>query len=156
MSRLCIATALILTTMGPMSAYAQTKPTLQIIIEEIGEPAEKCGVNKQTLRAPAVLTLRNNGISVSDAGTEPHLYIQAIMLAVNNMCTWSLSIQIRDYESATMRGRFKKNRAELSGLEAILMCSETSLGVSTKNGVVKQLSDFVEQSLKLCLSKVDY
>jgi hypothetical protein len=153
MSRLCIATALILTTMGPMSAYAQTQPTLSILIEDMDADARKCGVDMQTLRAPAVLTLRNNRIRVSDTRTYPFLYINAVFLPVNNgaSCVNSISVSIEDVDKAIVRNGFKADKPE-----SAILCSARGAGISQLHNTTKQVFELVERYVKRCLANVDY
>lgn len=132
---------------------AQTRATISIVVEDLDDDARKCGVDIQTVRSPAILTLRNNRIAVRDGNTYPYLYINANLLPINNgsSCIFNLEVSIRDVEAAIFRNGFKRN-----GGEAIVLCSKAYLGISPRYNVSKHLSDRIEENLKRCLADVDY
>ena len=153
MSRLCIATALILTTMGPMSAYAQTKPALNIQIVDLDTDAQKCNISEQTLRASAALTLRNNRILDSKEMTFPFLFINPNLLFLPNGggCVYNIQIEVRDIDTAQMRNGFKSTDGD-----RVVLCSGAMLGIVPPSNASKKLSDSLEQLLKACLYKLAY
>jgi len=153
MRKLLTLVSLIILATAPSTVHAQTKIKLSISVEGLDEDARQCGVTEQTIRAPAVLTLRNNRIDVLNDRTSPFLSIKPniMALASGNHCVYSLEVAIRDEEPPKMRGGFKTRRAN-----SVFLCKQDSLWIVPKSDVPNKLSDSVDQLLKLCLSNIDY
>jgi len=134
-------------------AQAQAKLKLYVSVEGIDQDARECGVTEQTLRSPAVSTLRNNRIDIVNDRTLPYLSVKpnVMALASGNHCVYSLEIAIRDEDAPKVRSGFKTKRAS-----SVFLCKQDSLWIVPKLDVPKKLSESVEQLLKLCLSNIDY
>ena len=153
MRKLLTLVSLIILATAPSAVHAQTKLKLSISVEGMDEDARQCGVTEQTVRAPALLTLRNNRSDVLNDRTSPYLSIKPniMALASGNHCVYSLEVAIRDEEPPKMRGGFKTRRAN-----SVFLCKQDSLWIVPKSDVPNKLSDSVDQLLKLCLSNIDY
>jgi len=153
MRNLPILVSLVMLAVAPCAVHAQTKLKLSISVEGLDEDARQCGVSEQTVRAPAVLTLRNNRIDVLNDRTSPYLSIKPniMALASGNHCVYALEVAIRDEEPPKARGGFKTKRAS-----SIFLCKQDSLWIVPKADVPSKLADSVDQLLKLCLSNIDY
>jgi len=134
-------------------AQAQAKLKLYVSVEGVDQDARECGVTEQTLRSPAVATLRNNRIDIVNDRTLPYLSVKpnVMALASGNHCVYSLEIAIRDEDAPKVRSGFKTKRAS-----SVFLCKQDSLWIVPKLDVPKKLSESVEQLLKLCLSNIDY
>ena len=145
--------SLIMLAMAPSGVHAQTKLKLHIAVEGLDEDARQCGVSEQTVRAPAVATLRSNRIDVLNDRTSPYLSIKPniMALASGNHCVYSLEVAIREEEPPKLRGGFKTKRAS-----SVFLCKQDSLWIVPKGDVSNKLADSVDQLLKLCLSNIDY
>jgi len=134
-------------------APAQAKLKLYVSVEGLDPDARECGVTEQTLRSPAVSTLRNNRIDIVNDRTLPYLSVKpnVMALASGNHCVYSLEIAIRDEDAPKVRSGFKTKRAS-----SVFLCKQDSLWIVPKLDVPKKLSESVEQLLKLCLSNIDY
>jgi hypothetical protein len=134
-------------------AQAQAKLKLYVSVEGVDPDARECGVTEQTLRSPAVSTLRNNRIDIVNDRTLPYLSVKpnVMALASGNHCVYSLEIAIRDEDAPKVRSGFKTKRAS-----SVFLCKQDSLWIVPKLDVPKKLSESVEQLLKLCLSNIDY
>ena len=131
----------------------QAKLKLYVSVEGLDPDARECGVTEQTLRSPAVSTLRNNRIDIVNDRTLPYLSVKpnVMALASGNHCVYSLEIAIRDEDAPKVRSGFKTKRAS-----SVFLCKQDSLWIVPKLDVPKKLSESVEQLLKLCLSNIDY
>jgi hypothetical protein len=134
-------------------APAQAKLKLYVSVEGLDPDARECGVTEQTLRSPAVSTLRNNRIDIVNDRTLPYLSVKpnVMALASGNHCVYSLEIAIRDEDAPKVRSGFKTKRAS-----SVFLCKQESLWIVPKLDVPKKLSESVEQLLKLCLNNIDY
>ena len=134
-------------------AQAPAKLKLYVSVEGVDQDARECGVTEQTLRSPAVATLRNNRIDIVNDRTLPYLSVKpnVMALASGNHCVYSLEIAIRDEDAPKVRSGFKTKRAS-----SVFLCKQDSLWIVPKLDVPKKLSESVEQLLKLCLSNIDY
>jgi hypothetical protein len=134
-------------------AQAPAKLKLYVSVEGVDQDARECGVTEQTLRSPAVSTLRNNRIDIVNDRTLPYLSVKpnVMALASGNHCVYSLEIAIRDEDAPKVRSGFKTKRAS-----SVFLCKQDSLWIVPKLDVPKKLSESVEQLLKLCLSNIDY
>lgn len=141
------------------TAMAQGKPSLHIMIEELPKDAKACGLYKDTLRTPAVLTLRKNGVEVDDADTsvlqgKPYLYVSANIMFLEqvNSCTYNVKVSVNVFGVPIQRGAFRSEK-----YEDILLCNESRLGVAGIDRVpAKYLSSAVEISVNNCLAKLRY
>ena len=137
----------------PAQAQTQAKLKLYVAVEGVDQDARECGVTEQTLRSPAVSTLRNNRIDIVNERTLPYLSVKpnVMALASGNHCVYNLEIAIRDEDAPKVRSGFKTKRAS-----SVFLCKQDSLWIVPKLDVPKKLSESVEQLLKLCLSNIDY
>lgn len=134
-------------------APTQAKLKLYVSVEGLDSDARECGVTEQTLRSPAVTTLRNNRIDIVNDRTLPYLSVKpnVMALASGNHCVYSLEVAIRDEDAPKVRSGFKTKRAS-----SVFLCKQDSLWIVPKLDVPKKLSESVEQLLKLCLNNIDY
>ena len=134
-------------------AQAPAKLKLYVSVEGVDQDARECGVTEQTLRSPAVATLRNNRIDIVNDRTLPYLSVKpnVMALASGNHCVYSLEVAIRDEDAPKVRSGFKTRRAS-----SVFLCKQDSLWIVPKLDVPKKLSESVEQLLKLCLGNLDY
>ncbi|NDA48654.1 MAG: hypothetical protein EBY21_15550, partial [Alphaproteobacteria bacterium] len=107
-------------------AQAQAKLKLYVSVEGIDQDARECGVTEQTLRSPAVSTLRNNRIDIVNDRTLPYLSVKpnVMALASGNHCVYSLEIAIRDEDAPKVRSGFKTKRAS-----SVFLCKQDSLWI---------------------------
>jgi len=63
-------------------AKAQERPTLGLVVEQVGKDADDCNVNRSSVESIAALTLRNNGIQVAGQ-KHPYLWVQASVVRVD-------------------------------------------------------------------------
>jgi len=70
----------------------QAKLKLYVSVEGVDQDARECGVTEQSLRSPAVSTLRNNRIDIVNDRTLPYLSVKpnVMALASGNHCVYSL------------------------------------------------------------------
>src|SRR5712691_10794799 len=68
-----------------VSAGAQQKPSVQIVVEQLGQDATVCGIDRSSIESITALTLRNNGIQGGASRSNPYLYIQATVGATRNL-----------------------------------------------------------------------
>ena len=153
MKKLRIVMSLIMLTTASSAVHAQAKLKLHIAVEGLDEDARQCGVTEQIVRAPVVITLRNNRIEVLTDRSLPYLSVKpnVMALASGNHCVYSLEVGIRDEEPPKVRSGFKTKR-----MSSVFLCKQDSLWIVPKSDVPKKLAESVEQLLKLCLSNIDY
>ena len=82
MKKLRILMSLIMLTTASSAVNAQAKLKLHIAVEGLDEDARQCGVTEQIVRAPAVLTLRNNRIEVLTDRSLPYLSVKPNVMAL--------------------------------------------------------------------------
>jgi hypothetical protein len=144
--------ALTLVAMSSTSLFAQSRPSLEIIIEALDADAARCNITEPLIRTSATLTLRNNRISVSK-GTGPFLYIYVISLYLPKFdsCTFSASTSIRTSQFARERNGLKTNN-----FENVLLCHKTGIAVGPRTGIPKQVSEMVADYVSACLVDIEY
>ncbi len=141
-----------LVAMSSTSLFAQTRPSLQILVENLSSDDARCGITESIIRTSATLTLRNNRISVSKQ-TYPYLYINVISLYLPNIdsCAFSGSASIRTPQPAQERNGLKSNSSE-----RVLLCNQAGMGVGPRTGIPKQVSEMVAGHVSACLVDIDY
>ena len=133
-------------------AEAQKKPSLQILVEDLdAEASRKCGVTKDSLRAPAVLILRQNRIDVASRSTAPYLYINLNILSVEASCVYNLEVAIHTSQDPKDRNGFRANE-----YEGVVLCSSGSAGIVPASDAPKKITERIELRLKDCLAEVSY
>jgi hypothetical protein len=152
MRLLSLFAASTLMAMSSTSLFAQSRPSLEIIIEALDADAARCGITESLIRTSATLTLRNNRISVSKQ-TYPYLYINVISLYLSNIdsCTFSASTSIRTPQPAQERNGLKSNSSE-----RVLLCNQAGIGVGPRIGIPKQVSEMIAGHVSACLVDIDY
>ena len=133
-------------------AEAQKKPSLNILIENFtDDDAQKCGITKDSLRAPAVLILRQNGIDVASTSTDPYLYLNLTILSSGASCIYGLGASIRTSQNGQNRNGFRAN-----SFENIELCNVGTTGIVPARDALKTITESVELGLKKCLADVSY
>ena len=133
-------------------AEAQKKPSLNILIESFtDDDAQKCRITEDSLRAPAVLILRQNGIDVASTSTNPYLYLNLSILSTGASCIYALNVTIHFSQKSEVRNGFRANSYEFIGL-----CDEGSTGIVPARDALKRITEKVELKLKNCLADVSY
>jgi len=134
-------------------AEAQKKPSLNILMEDLDgyDDAQKCGITNDSLRAPAVLILRQNGIDVASTSTNPYLYLNLTMLSTGASCIYSLNVTIHTSQKGEVRNGFRANSYEF-----ISLCDQGSTGIVPARDALKRITETVELKLKNCLADVSY
>lgn len=134
-------------------AEAQKKPSLFIAAEGLDgdDDAQKCGITKDSLRAPAVLILRQNGIDVASTSTNPYLYLNLNMLSTGASCIYALNVAIHYSLNIEVRNGFRASSYEYSQL-----CREGSTGIVPARDALKKITETVELELISCLADVFY
>ena len=115
------------------------------------EASRKCGVTKDSLRAPAVLILRQNRIDVASRSTAPYLYINLNILSSGASCVYHLDVSIKTSQTPKDRNGFRANE-----YEGIVLCSSDGVGIVPASGAPKTITEEIELNLKRCLAKVSY
>lgn len=139
-------------------AAAQKKPSLQILVEDLDvEASRKCGVTKDSLRAPAVLILRQNRIDVASgridvpSGAGPWLYIHPTIIISGASCIHSLRVAILTGQEPKDRNGFRAN-----SFESVALCSSGGAGINPASATPKKMTELIELYLKECLAEVSY
>lgn len=132
---------------------AQSRPTLEILIEKLSDEAAQCGVIESTLRTPAALTLRNNRLSVSNERTDPYLHLVVTVLYMPNInsCAFSSRVSIRSAQSARVRNYLRSNK-----FEDVILCNNSVIFFGARNNVPKELAETVATQVADCLADIDY
>ncbi len=147
--------ALMIIAFDPLTAHAQTKPKLHIMIEEPSDIDLKCGIRKEPIKASATLVLRRNGIDISNETTYPFIYIFFTSLPSSLpsdgvWCSFFLNIDIRAADVGTKRNGFFIKK------EFAVLCAHNFISRVPKLDMNKYLSDQTEDLLKKCLAEIDY
>ena len=139
-----------------VSPGAQQRPTLQIVVDNLSQDAAPCGIDKSSLESIASLTLRNNGVQGTASETNPILYIQPSIQtemyggrAIG--CSAALLVQIL-FIGPAPTSKFKAKRSVVF----YELCKSGEYAAGPIASFSKQISDALEQEIKLCLGKLDY
>lgn len=109
--RILVATALCCTWLGTLPALAEPSPAqllrglpvVDIVIEDPGAAALRCGVQRQhlesALRGALLATPVREG-----AGVAPYLYLRGLFLSSRNECLYALSLELRSAVSVEDTG----------------------------------------------------
>jgi hypothetical protein len=145
-----IASAGILCAGTGSTTLAQSNPKLSIVIDGVDADAKACGIFEDTLRSPAALTLRQNGVS-ADKLTNPYLYINIIVLAPReNRCNFSLSVQVLAISTETSVGAFKTVKQYAN----LVLCEKAGVVTVNKVEAGRRAVQNVEDMTKLCLGSL--
>ena len=131
-------------------SLAQNKK-MEILLENSNDSI-KCGIQNQTLQTPAILTLRNNRIDYTTNNTDPYLYINSQALKINSeYCTYNLTVQIRKEQIPIAYNGFKSIL-----FESVILCNSSIIGGVYIKDITKNVSESVEDAIKICLTKIEY
>jgi hypothetical protein len=138
-------------------ACSQTKPTLQVLVEDLPPDAQICGVNESSVKSISALTLRNNGIQAAASSTNPYLYVNITATRVVQGdrvlgCAVYYDVSVRGSVPNTLRD-FKARESTFS---AILICRSSRLVVESVSTVASSVTRRIEEEIKLCLGKLEY
>ena len=134
---------------------ADVKPALYILVETLPADAGKCGITEEVLRAPAINTLRRNGIeSGTESGTFPNPYLYLNLNILNfgsSLCVYNLNASIQTSQQSIARGQFSARERE--GVE---LCSQSIIVSRVPLNAARSVSESVEQLVGLCIAKLKY
>ncbi|MBI4969692.1 MAG: hypothetical protein HZC25_16355 [Rhodospirillales bacterium] len=133
-------------------AFAQTRPTLSLLIEEGNEGWRQCGVTEKTFSNPAAAALRRQGIEVVE-NAMPFLYIQGTILRddTGKNCIYELNVSVIHFKSPERIGRFLAK-----GNDTVMLCSQGDLGFVEAAGVARELAEKVGSQIRRCLAELSY
>jgi hypothetical protein len=141
-----------LAIIAPATAQAANgRPELDVVIETLDVHATKCGITRDNLYAPAVNTLRRNGIDVS-SDSQAVLYINANILNFEGRgCVYNLDIQIYSVSLPILRYGFKARR-----FETVELCNKGMIVSGSVSGVSTSIFTDTEQLIGKCLADLIY
>src|SRR6058998_2706780 len=94
------AILLVFALLWNVSAEAQQKLRLGILVEETDQDAARCGITKSNIESIAALTLRNNGVVVATDLTNPYLYLLVTVLpTAARGCAFHFSASVRGHST---------------------------------------------------------
>jgi hypothetical protein len=146
------------TLIWSVSAGAQQRPNVEIVVEELNRWAAVCGIDKSSIKSIAALTLRNNGINGGASNSDPYLYIRTMVHAIHTLsnnvtaCVVYAEVHLRSFAPAPAT-RFK-----VRGQKAVstILCESGGIDSGPISSISRQLNDSLEQYVKLCLGQLDY
>lgn len=138
-----------------ISASAQTKPKMDILVESLNNDATQCNIYKSDFITSAILIMRNNGIIYEKDNTflAPFLYISPNILHLKseNRCLYGLNIQIQVLGMPMNRFGFSTRT-----MEDIVICRKSMSGISNQINASTSIINEFERMFKQCLSQIDY
>ena len=140
----------------PLQANAQSKPQLNVVIEELDSEARECGISADSLRSIANLTLRNNGIQATDLTSVNLLYVNfnVMYLASIKYCAFAAKVRVEGYatEDFTMR----KLNGFASRKRTTNLCDKSGVAIYRQDNASTASLTMVESYIKLCLGELTY
>jgi hypothetical protein len=139
------------------SAFAQGKPSLQVVVENPGRYARICGIQEASLESIATLTLRNNGIQVPSSSTNPFLHLSVNLQTVETGaetlgCAANVHVTVRYIAPGKpLYGGFKSRHGS-----TIELCEHGTLITASPSDIWRMVSRSVEEQVKLCLGSLEY
>jgi hypothetical protein len=151
-----IVCALALVSMASAAAAA-APPTLNIAVDGADDSAARCGLDPSSIESQIALTLRANGIRVSEKLTNPHLYVNLnFSVLPGDICSGSIAVAVEGYSdddlSGAALGEFQSRKDRVTQL-----CSAGGSVAHTLNAEAGRdfLAD-LEALIKTCIGKLDY
>jgi hypothetical protein len=139
-------------------ALAKKPIEIWLGIEDLNENAKSCGLISSTIKSIGALTLRNNGITAVEHSPDLLMMYVAVNVAVTpdrSYCIANIHASMVDFEnnpSLVKRGSFSSQ-----GEAALIqLCESSTLTTSIPGQFSKNVSDTVEQQIKLCLDQLKY
>jgi hypothetical protein len=134
--------------------------TLGVVIEDPGEHAARCGVNKQELLDLAKLTLRNNRVQPVDRA-KAFLWVQPIVInalpnARNEFCAGNLRVSVEALGKVIDGSEFKNPEFGKDGIGTISLCQVSKVVIGPISQFAPGMSMYEENLIKQCLGSLDY
>ena len=134
-------------------ARAQTRPSLEVVIEDTDDNARKCGISDKSMLDAVSTALRENRVSiVADSNPFYVLNLNIIHPDLNKNCTYSVNVKIIYAKRGGQYGNFKTK----SGDEIITLCIKDQMGFSLVPDTSRIVSGFIRDMTKACLSELTY
>lgn len=147
-----------------VSAEAQQKPRIQILVEEleqgpVTQASARCGITRSSLESIAALTLRNNGVLVTTDKTDKrnaYLYVSVLTLKpTTRSCVFATEVAVQGFSASDVAqqpiGGFKARR-----LSRTVLCDEHRIDMAPESEAGASLLRNVETMIKLCLGALEY
>jgi hypothetical protein len=142
----------------PFVSHAEdaAKKPLYVLIEDLDPDAQRCGIQKSSLESIAALTLRTYGLKAAGAATNPYLYVNTIVFPLQQgsgvlSCAAALRVSVE-----AVAGQMSMNGFKARSTVSTPLCGKTGLYVGSVYNFSGQLSNGLEQQLKICLGDVEY
>ena len=159
-----VSLLLALALLWNMPAEAQTKPRVQIVIEELEQgstpqSAARCGITKSSLESTAALTLRNNGILTSTEDPKVNsaiLYVSVMtMQPTERTCLFATEVAVQGFSASDIArqaiGGFKPRRRSHT-----VLCQEHRIDLATVALSGAMVLKHIDGMIKLCLGNLEY
>lgn len=140
----------------PLAAPAQQQPILRLVVEDPGGEASRCGITRSSISSIAAPALNKNGVKVTTALAEAHLYVQVIasLIPGAGSCVFSNFVSVRASQPLPPGGigGFKikaDNFADLS------LCEKSSLTITSLKESATRFALILENDIKICLVELE-
>jgi hypothetical protein len=137
--------------------WAQAKPGLNILVEDLNANAIKCGINQSSIESIAALTLRNNGIRVTnnESGV-PYLGLVATVLSLpTSGCAVSYSVNIFGFIPMPAGGIGGLKASHMPFTVRAQLCHRGAVLIM-RSGDSSYFLEGVERLVKSCLDSLTY
>ena len=138
---------------GMSPAFASAAPTVEVIVDDLGADAKRCGLDRASLESTASLVLTNKGLQVSTDKQDVHLYVQVMSILVSVGCVASLNVSILSnlFPMKSVNG-FTRRKSGIVGE----LCGRGVLVTRPVRDMKETLLKRVEEMTLACLGDLEY
>ena len=156
----CLFLLVLLTWCG--HAGAQKIPSLHVVVEELSNAAEACGINGASIESAVARTLRRNGIQVLANLASPYsyLYVSARMDLVPVAGDFPLScivethVEVVDVSPTRAPVGGFKGPSSKRGTTEVILCSSIATSRGSPPNLETTFNRELEQRIMLCLNSL--
>jgi len=128
---------------------------LNVIVENLDENAQRCGLSSDALTSRARLALRAGRVDAASSAIG-YLYIRVTTQFGSSGCTADVSVAIKEPAMLASDAEFRSADGTRGGFIMAEVCKEGNLLSGPRSTFSKQIEDEVEQEAKNCLGSLDY
>ena len=128
---------------------------LNVVVENLDENAQRCGLSSDALASRARLALRAGRVDAASSAIG-YLYIRVTTQFGSSGCTADVSVAVKQPAMLASNAEFRSADGTRGGFIWAEVCKEGNLLAGPPSTFSNQIEVEVEQEAKNCLGSLDY
>lgn len=138
-----------------LSSAGVSAAKLNVVVENLDENAQRCGLSSDALTSRARLALRAGKVDVASSAIG-YLYVRVTAQFGSSGCTADVSVAIKQPAMLASNAEFRSADGTRGGFIMAEVCKEANLLAGPRSTFSNQIEVEVEQEVRNCLGSLEY